>query len=109
MGNMRFRHIYMGVGSILVILLYLLSDPDSGIIENMKFGASTLATIIILSKTVLYTAILHISRRALIDYVDLKQYFDMAKRSPEGAGKAVIGVGLIEIAIAITIMAAISS
>lgn len=109
MSNMRFRYVYMGIGSFLTILLWLLTDPDSGLIENLPFGASTVATIAILLKTVWYIAMLHLSRRALFDYLDLKQYFDKALQTSEGAGRALTAVAIAMLAIAVTIYAATSS
>jgi len=96
----------MAIGGILVTLLWLLTDPDTGIIENLPIGASTIATLIILLKTVLYVALLHLSRRALIDYIDFKIYFLKALESPEGAGYATIAISIIMVAISITMLAA---
>lgn len=103
---MRFRHVYLGIGSVLVLLLWILTDPKIGLIQSLPIGASTVATIVLLLKTVLYAGVLHFTRKGLIDYVDLKKYFDRALQTPEGAGHATIAIGLIFIAIAITIHAA---
>lgn len=106
---MRFRHIYMIIGSILTLLLWLLTDPDTGFIQNLGFGASTVATIVILLKSVFYVALLHMSRKALIDYIDLKPYFDKALQTSEGAGRALMAVAIMMIAIAIVMLAAVTS
>lgn len=103
---MRFRHVYMTIGSILVILLALLTDPDLHLIDSMKFGAATVVTLLVLSKTVLYVAALHLSRKALLDYLDLKSLFAKAMQTSEGAGRACMAVAIIFVAIAITIIAA---
>ena len=109
--KMRFRYVYMILGSILVLGLWMLSDPDAGIIEHLPFGGSTLATLIFLSKAVLYGAMLHITRKGLMDYkeADLQLAMRRALGSPSGAGMVVIGIGLICIAIAILILAAVSN
>lgn len=107
--GLRFRHIYMGLGSILTLFLWLLSDPDIGFIENLSFGASTVATIVILLKSVFYIAMLHLSRKALIDYVDLQPYFQKALQTSEGAGRALIAVAILCIAISIVMFAAVSN
>lgn len=109
MNTMRFRYIYMGLGSFLTILLWLLTDPDSGFIENLPFGASTVATIAILLKSVWYVAFLHLSRRALLDYLDLKSYFDKAMQTSEGAGRALVAVAIMMVAISVVMFAATSS
>ncbi|MCK9516974.1 MAG: hypothetical protein M0Q87_13195 [Ottowia sp.] len=106
---MRFRHIYMGVGSLLVILIWLLTDPDMGIISNMGFGASTVATLVILLKSVLYVAVLHLSRKALSDYLDMETVFKKAMETSEGAGRATMAVSIMMLAIAVVMFAATSN
>jgi len=103
---MRFRSIYLVLGSILVAILLFLSDPDSGFITDLPFGAGTLTILLILVSSVLYVGFLHLSRRALIDYIDLSKLFGKAAQTPEGAGLAIVGVGLIMISISLVIMAA---
>lgn len=104
---MRFRHIYMGLGGLLVILILLLSDPDIGFIQNLPFGSSTVSILIILLLTILYAGMLHITRKALFDYIDLSIYFKKALQTPEGAGLALVAVGLSLIAISILFLAAV--
>lgn len=103
---MRFRHTYMLFGSIFAIMLSALSDPDNGFIQGLPFAASTVATIVILLKSILYVGLLHASRKALTDYFDMEVFANKALESSEGAGKAMIAVALIMIAIAIVIFAA---
>lgn len=103
---MRFRNVFLGIGSILVVLVLLMSDPDSGLIHNLPFGAGTLSFMIILISSILYVGLLHLSRKALFDYIDLEEYFKKAKLTPEGSGQALIAVGLFSIAVAIVINAA---
>ena len=103
---MRFRNIFIGIGSLLVIILLLLSDPDGGLVQNLPFGAGTLSTIIILVISILYVGLLHYSRKALLDYLDLEELFNKAKLTPEGSGLAIIGIGLIMISVSIVILAA---
>jgi hypothetical protein len=105
--RLRFRHGYMTIGSFLVILLWLFTDPDNNIISHLPFGASTVATIAILLKSILYVTVLHLSRKALMDYLDLKTVFEKAMQTSEGAGQVFIGVGLVFLAIAVTIYAAV--
>lgn len=104
---MRFRSVFLGIGSLLVVLVLLLSDPDNGMVANLPFGAGTLSTLIILVTSVLYVGVLHLARKALTDYIDLEKVFNKAMMTPEGAGYVFIGIGLMMIAIAITINAAV--
>lgn len=103
---MRFRHVFMGLGSLLTIIVLLLSDPDGGFINNLPFGSGTLATLIILVSSILYIGLLHFSRKGLLDYIDLEVYFKKALQTPEGSGLAIIGIGLIMVAVSIVILAA---
>ena len=103
---MRFRNVFLGIGSFLTLLVLLLSDPDGGFIQNLPFGAGTLSTLIILVVSILYVGLLHLSRRALLDYLELDQLFKKAMETSEGSGKAIIGVGLMMISIALVIIAA---
>ena len=105
---MRFRNVYMVIGSLLTLILLLLSDPDSEFITSLPVGAGTLTILIVLVSSILYVALLHLSRRALMDYVDLSRFFTKALQSPEGSGLAIIGVGLIMVSISIVILAATS-
>lgn len=104
---LRFRHAFLGLGSVLTILVLFLSDPDAGFIRNLPFGAGTLSVLLILVTSILYIGLLHIARRGLLDYIDLEVYFKKALQTPEGAGMALIGVGLIMISISLVIMAAV--
>ena len=104
---MRFRYWYMIIGGILVTLLLLLSDPDLGIIAGLPFGGHTVATFVFLSKTVLYAAILHITRKGLTDYLDLEAIAKKAVENPVGAGLLSVAVSVIMLSIAILILAAV--
>lgn len=105
---MRFRHAFMGVGSLLVVILLLITDPQNNIVANLPFGSGTLAMIIILVSSLLYIGLLHLARKGLYDYLDLEVYFQKALLTPEGSGMALIAVSLAMIAISIVILAATS-
>lgn len=106
LSNMRFRTVYIGLGSILVLLVHLLTDPQAGLIHALPFGASTIATLVILTKAILYNAVLHLTRKGLMDYFDMEEFMNKAKETSEGAGQAIIGAGLYTIAMAIVTYAA---
>jgi hypothetical protein len=97
----------MIAGSFLVLAIWLLTDPDLGILNQMSFGASTLATIVLTLKVVLYVAILHISRKALFDYIDMERVFQKAITTANGSGYVAIAVSIICLAISILIYAAV--
>lgn len=105
---MRFRHVFLTIGSLLTFLVLLISDPDGGFVQNLPFGSGTASTLIILVTSILYIGLLHISRKGLFDYIDLEVFFKKALESSEGAGKALIAVAIAMVAIAIVIFAATS-
>ena len=102
---MRFRHIYTIVGSLVVLLLWLFTDPDLGIIQNLSYGASTVATLVILTKALLYVTLLHYSRKALFDYLDLEEFFTKAKENSQSSAIALIAVSIFTLAISVAIYA----
>lgn len=104
---MRFRDIFLGVGSFLVLVLLLLSDPQSGIIAQLPFGAATLGLVLNLVIAIFFVGFLHFSRKALLDYLDLEIYFKKAIESSVGAGLALISVGLMMVSIALAVLAAV--
>lgn len=106
---MRFRNIYVIFGSLLVIFAWFLTDPDLGLIADLSFGASTIATLMILAKAVLYVALLHYSRKALFDYLNLGEYFESAKTTPYSASIALVAVSIFTLAIAVVIYAGTSN
>jgi hypothetical protein len=105
--KMRFRYVYMVLGSIFAVLLLLLSDPGATVVTDLPFGASTVANIVLMLRVVLFVALLHVSRKGLFDYIDLETVFNAAMRTPEGAGKVFIGMGIFALAISVLIYAAV--
>lgn len=104
---MRFRDVFLGIGSILVLILLILGDPAQGVVQDMPFGAATVGLILNLVISVFFVAFLHFSRKALVDYIDLEEFFKKAIESSQGAGMAIIGVGLIMLSVAVVIFAAV--
>lgn len=103
---LRFRHAFLGLGGFLTVLVLFLSDPDVGLVQNLPFGAGAFAVLINLVIAILYVGLLHLSRRALVDYIDLEVYFKKALLTPEGAGKALIAIAVMMLSIALVILAA---
>ena len=102
---MRFRNLYIVASCVMAIILLFTSDPDVGLVQNMPVGAGTIATLILMFKAVLGVAVLHFSRKALMDYAeaDFQAMLKKALETPTGAGLAAIACSLMTIAIAIVI------
>jgi hypothetical protein len=104
---MRFRNVFLGIGALLVILILMLTDPSTGAVRQLPFGAGALATLVTLFVAILYVGFLHISRKGLLDYIDVQVFFEKALETPQGAGLALIAVGLYTIAFSIVVFAAV--
>ena len=105
---MRFRDIFLGIGSVLVIILLLLSDPQSPVIAQLPFGAGTVGLLINLTVSLLLIGLLHMGRKALADYIELEVFFKKAIETPEGAGMALIAVAVMMLSISVVIFAAVT-
>lgn len=105
--TMRFRNVFLAMGSLLTVLVLFLSDPDGGFVQNLPFGSGTVTTLITLLSSVLYVGFLHFSRKALLDYIDLEEYFKKALLTPEGAGKALIAVSIMMLSVALVVIAVV--
>lgn len=104
---MRFRNVFLLIGGLLTTAVLFLSDPDGGFVQNLPFGAGTITTLIVLVSSILYIGVLHFGRKALLDYIDLRDYFKKALLTPEGAGLALVAVAGMMISIALVILAAV--
>lgn len=104
---MRFRNVFLLIGSLLAMTVLFLSDPDGGFVQNLPFGAGTITTLIVLVSSILYIGVLHFGRKALLDYIDLGDYFKKALMTPEGAGLALVAVAGMMVSIALVILAAV--
>lgn len=107
--KIQFRYIYTILGSLLVLGAYILSDPDTGIIQGLPIGAGTIATILIMLKAVWGVGLVYISRLALVDYINLKEVFDKARTTAGGAGQVFVGISILTLAIALVVAAAMLS
>lgn len=101
----RVRNLYLGLGCLLVILLLILVDPDSGLVRQLPFGGGAVTTLVYMAKGILGSALLYVTRKAMFDYpeADLQSLGQDARRTPEGAGLYAISIGLQTIAYAIII------
>jgi hypothetical protein len=105
----RVRTSFVILGSFAVLLLLILTDPELGLIQQMGVGASTLTIVISILITMFLIALLHITRKALLDYksADFGMLLDKAGRTAEGAGYAAIAIALMCVAFSIVILAGV--
>lgn len=106
--RIRKRDVFIYITSLIVLALYVLTDPYFGYIQQLPVGAGTVATLLILLKGLLYASLLHFTRKFIFDYdeADFQSLARKAKESPQGAGFALIGFSIMMVAFAIVIYAA---
>lgn len=102
------RTTYVWIVGLLVIALSLLTDPDSGFIQQLKWGAGTVATLIVLSKGVLYATLVHYTRKGLLDYFKLEEAWNVCKNNPVAAGLFSIAVAVFTLAFSLAIYTAVT-
>lgn len=85
----RFRNLFLLLGSALVFAVLMATDPDEGLLTG--FWALSVA------KGLVAVAFAHYARKALMDYpdADMRSLFRLAKGSPTGAGLALIAQAII--------------
>lgn len=101
---MRFRSVSMIIGCIATFMMVLLSDP---FFESLKLPVGAQTFLFVKSVVMLSIAclVVHLARKTLFDYINLGDYFRKALETPEGAGRAIQGVSIMLIAVALVYVA----
>lgn len=84
---MRFRYVFMGLGSVAVVAALVLTDPDGGLATGML--------LLSLVTPLLAVAFAHLARRALFDYLQLGRIVERAQQSATGSGLVFVGVCIV--------------
>lgn len=84
---MRFRTIFLGLGTLLVALALFMTDVDK--------GASTAIWFLGAASGIIVVALAHISRKGLFDYLDMGEYARKAAETPLGSSIVFLGVCLV--------------
>lgn len=105
----RFRTVFLWAMFIFPAVVWILTDPQGNIIGNVGIFAPLVSLFTTLSPALWLVGFLHVAYKALFDYVeaDRKALLKKALETPEGAGMALIGLGLAMTAIA-TVIAAVA-
>lgn len=85
----RFRNLFLLMGSALVFAVLMATDPDEGLLTG--FWALSIA------KGIVAVAFAHLARKSLADYpeADMRTLFRLARGSATGAGLALIAQAII--------------
>lgn len=105
---MRFRDAYVVLGSVLTVLLLVLTDPDLGLVQNLGIGAGTINSLVFLFKGILGCSLLYITRKAMQDYpeADFQSLGAKANTTAEGAANYAIATAIMTLAYAVVIVGA---
>lgn len=86
---MRFRHLFLLGGGIIVLAALLFTDPDGGVSTGMLMLKMVIPVLAILFA--------HVARKALFDYdeADFQSLLRKASESPTGAGLALVAIAIV--------------
>lgn len=76
---MRNRHLLTYLGSVFIVLLWIFTDRDISILKELN---STFITAIGLITPIVVVTLSHAVRKALFDYLDMKELYLKAKENP---------------------------
>jgi hypothetical protein len=87
----------MAAGSAALLAALLLTDPDSGLLSGMPFGASVVAWLMMVARVFLIVAVAHFSWRALHDYdaADGESLYRQAQNGNTAASIALLSRAII--------------
>lgn len=103
----RKRSWFAFLGVVIMMALWLVTDPDVGIMAGLPFGAKIIDIFTVASKGIIYILLLHYARKFVFDYVSMQRVFRKSIESAEGAGMAAIACAIFTLAFAIAILAAV--
>jgi hypothetical protein len=84
---MRFRNIVLGLGSVLTLMSLFYSDPNG--------GAMTVTMLQYLAIGFIAVGFAHLTRKALFDYLNMKELYEKAKESAVGSAIVFAGVCIV--------------
>lgn len=89
MRHLRFRNLFIILGTLLVLIGLFLTDVDNGVQTVLMIGG--------LASGLLALLFAHLSRKALFDYpeADMRKLFRTAGKEPTGAGLALIAIAIV--------------
>lgn len=94
----RLRNCFLAGGSLAVLALLILTDPDAGYFAGiLPFGSTTLVWLISLARGIVAVAFAHYSRKALFDYkeADLANILRNSLKTSTGSGLAFLGICIV--------------
>lgn len=104
--QIRNRYKYSFIYLFISLLMLVITDPDNKIITDLPYIASIIIYIKIALGLILASTFYYISKSNLFDYkeADTQVLLRKAMETSQGAGLAIIGLGIIMLAVAIIMM-----
>lgn len=103
------RNWFAIIGTLIMVSLWILTDPDAGIMHKLPFGAKIFDIFAVMSKGIIYILMLHYSRTFIFEYLSLRRVIAKAVETPEGAGMVAISAAIFTLAFAIAVHAAVAA
>ena len=95
----RFRTVTLVIGIFAALLLTFIADPETIVLFNIPFGASTLLVVKSMAYFALAVGVIHWGFRGMFDYIDRSKLIEKAIEGGN-AGQIFIGLALFVLAFA---------
>lgn len=90
----RGRNRYTFTLTWFVVFLLFIVDPDSGLIQNLPFGASAIATLVVSLRPIIVITLIHYTRKWIFDYVDIGDIYDKVMASDNHVAQALFAMAM---------------
>lgn len=77
-----------------VVFVLFLVDPDSGLIQNLPFGAGAVATLVVSLRPVIIITLIHYTRKWIFDYVNVEDIYNSVMESDNYIAKAIFALAM---------------
>lgn len=92
-----------------VICILFLVDPDSGLIQNLPFGAGAVATLVVSLRPIIIITLIHMTRKWIFDYVDLSRIYHSVMESENYVAQALFALSMAVFTLGFAVVFAVGS
>lgn len=103
------RRSYTTTLTMIVICILFLVDPDSGLIQNLPFGAQALGNLISALRPVIVITMIHYTRKWIFDYVDISEIYGKVLASENYVAMAIFALAMGIFTLAFSIVFAVGA
>ena len=96
----------MMTGLMIMVVSWILTDPDLGLINDLPFGSNLVTVFTYASRAMILIALLHYCRKAVSDYFDMETAWRSVKDNPMAVAIYTLAIAVMTTAFATVIAAA---